>query len=281
VLRGSGFDWSEQTVGDVHLSPGSPVSLIGTPEGVSLSAVRADGQWYQWHPAHGGWTGRTIASGFSPGTQVVMHPHGPRAFAVDRTGRLVAGWWRDQRWQSSLLSPEYGLSPLLERRAVVPNPQLEPVDAVFENRHSEELVVRIFDVRQPDRPIELRIPPGDALRQRLERDAGATLEEVYLAAAPGGQLVEEVSRYPLPPQQLYNVVVYANRVTSVYFDSTKPGGADTPEAITRSLVSLGVFPIPAGELLSVGARFDVYQEALRHRNPGAAARFDTPGVPPR
>jgi hypothetical protein len=280
VLTASGADWADQSLSGFYLPPGAPVSLAAGDDGVHLSAIQSDGQWYEWYQSGDRWASRSIASGFMPGSQVLLHPAGPQAFAVDRTGRLVAGRWRDRRWQSALLSPDYRLSPLLEKRTIVPNAPLAPVEVSMENTHSEELVLRIFDARRPDRPIEMRIPAGGRLTQRLERDAGATLEEVHLLAAPGGQLVEDVSRYPLPPQQLYSVVVYANRVTSVYFDRTK-NRTDTPDEESRSLVSLGVFPIPPGELVREGERFDVYTEARRQRNPGAAAQFDTPGEPPR
>lgn len=278
LLVNTDGQWREERVGDFHLPPGAPVAMNVTDDGLHLSAVDSTGQWSEWYPSAGQWDSRTIASGFPAGTQVVLS--GPQAFAVDRTGRIVAGRWRDRRWRSALLAPEYELAPLLERRNIVPNPPLPSADVVLENTHNEELVARIFDVRRPGRPVEVRIPAGSRVTHRFDRDAGATLEEVNLLAAPGGQLVEDVNHYPLPPQQYYNVAVYANRVTSVYYDATK--GRDLPpEEVNRSLVSLGVFPIPPGELLQPGDRLDVYREAQLQHNPGAVSQFETPGQPPR
>ncbi|MEQ8787665.1 MAG: hypothetical protein RIC55_15285 [Pirellulaceae bacterium] len=280
LLENADGQWSEQNIGDVYLPPGAPVAMTAAEDGMHLSAVGADGQWSEWYQTGDRWSSRPIASGFPAGAQVVLHPAGPQAFAIDRTGRIVAGRWRDRRWQCALCSPEYGLSPLLEKRNIIPNPPLAPAEVVLENTHDEELVARIFDVRQPKRPTEVRIPAGGRVTHRFERDAGATLEEVNLLAAPGGQLVEDVNRYPLPPQQYYNVAVYANRVTSVYYDATK--GRDLPpEEVNRSLVSLGVFPIPPGEQVQSGERLDVHREAILRRNPGAVSNFETPGIPPR
>jgi hypothetical protein len=279
LLENVDGQWREQRIGDFHLPPGATVAMAVSDDGTLLSAVGSDGQWSQWYQTGDRWQSRPIASGFPAGAQVVLYPAGPQAFAIDRTGRLVAGRWRDNRWRSNLLAPQYELAPLLERRHIIPNPPLAPAEVVLENTQDEELVARIFDVRRPERPTEVRIPAHGRVTHRFERDAGATLEEVNLLAAPGGQLVEDVNRYPLPPQQYYNVAVYANRVTSVYYDATK--GRDLPpEEVNRSLVSLGVFPIPPGELLQSGDRLDVYREAKLRRNPGAVSQFETPGVPP-
>ena len=94
-------------------------------------------------------------------------------------------------------------------------------------------------------------------------------------AGATGELAEEVVRYPLPPRLLYQAVVYTNRVTSVYFDRTKNKGP-IPDKETKSLVSLGVFPLPPGDQLRDGDRLDVHAEAVNRRNPGAAALFGEP-----
>jgi hypothetical protein len=73
------------------------------------------------------------------------------------------------------------------------------------------------------------------------------------------------------------VAVYANRVTYSYRDRRpdKPEGS-VPDFDQRSSVSLGVFPLPPGDLLPPNARIDVHREATSQENPGAAAWYGVP-----
>jgi hypothetical protein len=239
-------------------------------------AVTGEGRWFEWHRDVGDWRPRLIADGFPVGAPVDFDPAGGYAFAVDRTGRLIAARQIGPRWVCHVCSPRFAIAPQLVRRTMTPVQPLPPVLVEFENRHTEELVVRLVDVRDPQRPMELRIAPGKSISQRLDRDAGAVWEESYLVPGPLGELAEEVVRYPLPPRLLHQAVVYTNRVTSVYFDRTKNKGP-IPDKETRSLVSLGVFPLPPGDQLRDGDRLDVHAEAVNRRNSGAAALFGEPG----
>jgi len=171
--------------------------------------------------------------------------------------------------------PGFAFAPQLVSRSVVPNPALTPANIELVNSHSDPVVLKIADRRSPGKPKELPIAPGESGKFRIDRDAGAVLKEVYLVPGPLGTLVEQVHQYPLPPKIYYDVVVYDNRVTSVFFDRTK-NRTSKPDSVQRSLVSLGAFSLPPGELLREGDRVDAYQEAKHQDNPGAAASFGKP-----
>ena len=274
LLRRDGRRWSDERVGRSLLPPGTPVSLSGVGDTLSITGIQSNGGWREWFRKVGGhWEHRDIARGFPTGAPVRLQPDGPYGFAVDRTGRLIAGQLVGENWHCAVCSPLFDLAPRLVRRAITPNEPLQSVNVLLSNQHKENLVVRLVDARTPDQPIEIKLAPGKSKSQRIDRDSGATLEEVYLVPSPRGGLVEEVHRHRLPPQRFYDVVVYADRVTSVFFDRTK-NKTDIPDEQSKSLVSIGVFPIPAGDRLQDGDEIDVYQQASRWKNPGAVRLFD-------
>jgi hypothetical protein len=178
-------------------------------------------------------------------------------------------------WRPAICCPEFAVAPRLVSRSVRSHPPLAPADIEFVNRHNEELVVRIMDRRRPGTTRELRLLPQESWSYRIERDSGGVWEEVYLV--PGGPTgwVEQVQQVPLPPRILYDVLLYANRVTSVYFDRTT-NKSDIPDSAQTSLVSIGMFPMPPGDMIRDGERIDAYREAKAHANPGAAAWFGKP-----
>ena len=137
---------------------------------------------------------------------------------------------------------------------------LPAVTVHFENSHSEPLVLRIHDLETGGPPAELEIAPGDSKPLRVQRSPGATLEEVFVSRGPDGQLVYDERRIPVPPRGRYTVTVYANRQTSVYFDRTRNKGP-IPDESRNSLVSLGVFVLPPGDLLDDGTQIDAYRES--------------------
>ena len=146
---------------------------------------------------------------------------------------------------------------------------------VLENRHKEPLWLKIVDRQRPGRHTELRIRPGEKWQYGVSQNEPEFLEESYLTRDSWGRPLRRLRRTPLPQQTRYEIAVYAERVTSVYYDSTKKR-ATVPKSITKSAVSLGVFPLPADGSLRDGAYFDVYREALRRNNPGAAVHFGAP-----
>lgn len=274
LLTSRARGWLDEDVQGVVLPVGSPVG-VAYDRGLSLSAIHSDGRWRQWRRSGGRWQDYLIADGFLSGAPVLFDSYGPRAFAVDRRGRLNSARYVGGRWQCALCMPGFAFAPQLVSRSVVPNPALTPANIEFVNSHSDPLVLKIADRRSPGKPKELTVAPGKSSQFRVDRDAGAVLKEVYLVPGPLGTLVEQVHQYPLPPKIYYDIVVYDNRVTSVFFDRTK-NRTSKPDSVQRSRVSLGVFPLPPGELLREGDRVDAYQEAKHQDNPGAAASFGKP-----
>ena len=68
-------------------------------------------------------------------------------------------------------------------------------------------------------------------------------------------------------------MLFRSRQTSVYFDRTRNKGP-IPDESRNSLVSLGVFVLPPGDLLDDGTQIDAYRESRYRGNPGAAAVTD-------
>jgi hypothetical protein len=277
LLRHTGAGWTSETVSTVALPPGAPIDLAVTADGVLLSAVGPDGTWIALGSSGGAWASHPISAGFPPGAEVVMIPSGVEMFAVDPMGRVVVGTMTAGVWHLLLLAPGLGFFPELVSRSVEPRPPLPPATVFFESTHGEELLVRLSDIREPGRPTDHSIRPGESVSVSIDRDAGAELVEVYLVPRPFGPPVTEEHRWPIPPRVLYTAAVYVNRALYSYVDrrKQKPPGS-LPDFDVKSPASLGVFPLPAGARLEDGQRIDAYGEARRHNNPGAAVWFGLP-----
>lgn len=270
--------WAANLVTRTRFTPGAPVELVDTGNGLVLSSVAGNGEWHRWaqSPA-GSWQDDTLSRGFAAGTPVAFHPQSQTGFGIDATGRLVASGLWDGGWHSHLLLPEYDLSPRLLSRQVVPNRPLPPARVLFQNPSREEVVMQLDNALSPRGPTQHKIPAGGALNLTIPRDPGGVLEERYAVFGPGGW-VERVDRLPLPAAPQHTVVVWANRTTYSYID--KKGVSVLPDFDLKSHVSLGVFELPPGELLRDGEQIDVYGEAVARRNPGAAAWFGPPAGGP-
>jgi hypothetical protein len=267
--------WDWQTVEPALLPPGSPLGIDASGGEVSLVGIEPSGSLTQWARDGHRWLSQEIASGFVAGGPVRIHSADRHCFSVDQRGRLIAASRRSGYWRPAICCPEFALAPRLVSRSVRPHPPLPPANIEFVNRHEEELVVRIMDRRRPGITRELRLLPQESWSYRIDRDSGGVWEEVYLT--PGGPTgwVEQVQQVPIPPRVLYDVLLYANRTTSVYFDRTT-NQSDIPDSVQMSLVSIGMFPIPPGDMIQAGERIDAYQEAKARGNPGAAGWFGNP-----
>ncbi len=275
LLRGGPDVWRGETVQGIRLPPASPIALYRGDAGLQFAAIDGAGRWRHFRRTGDRWLSETVAEGFAPGFPVGLYQAATLGFAVDRRGRLLAAQYGRDGWICTLCDPLFPIAPTLVSRTLVPNPPLPPVDVVLANGGRDDLSVRLFDKRVAGKPTELTIPAGERKTIRVDRDAGAVFEETYLVAAATGEVAQQVHRYPLPPRSLYDVVVYADRVTSMYFDRTK-NRSDTPDSEQKSLVSIGVFPLPPGDRLQQDAEIDVYGEAKYQENPGAAAAFGQP-----
>lgn len=274
--------WSSDAVTSTRLSPGAPVAVGMAPEGPLASAIGTDGKWYVWNYTPAGmWVPTVISAGFVSGAPVLFDPASMTFFTTDIHGHLIASALAAGKWTSYFLVPGLAFTPQLVSRRVIPNPPLPPARVSLDNSGPDELIVQVVDQAVPMAPPEVRIPAGASSPVAFERDSGGTLEEVYLAPGPLGTLVEQVERFPIPPQPRYTIVAWSNKVTYQYIDrrKEKPKGA-VPSFDLKSHVSLGVFPIPPGDLLPEGGRVDVYREATLQRNPGAVLHYPRPAAAP-
>lgn len=284
IWKKHGTGWTEDPVTSTRLTPGAPLAIGMAPQGPVASAIGVDGNWYAWtYTAAGAWNPVTISPGFVSGAPVLFDPASMTFFTVDMHGHLVAGTYAAaaSKWAMYFLVPGVSFTPQLLSRQVIPGDPLPPARVSLDNSGPDELIVQVVDQAVPAQPAELRIPSGSAATVTIERDPGATLEEVYLVPGPLGTLIEQVQRFPIPPQQRYSIVAWSNKVTYQYVDrrKDKPKGA-VANFDLKSHVSLGVFPIPPGDLVADGARIDVFREAAQQRNPGAVLFFPRPAAPP-
>lgn len=276
------FGWTASTLLPDLLSPGTALSFSSGPAGMLVSAIDPSGSWRIWTNGGAAWESAIVAPGFFPGSPAALDPASMTGFAVDALGHLVVARLIDGTWVTNLLWGAIDHSPRLVSRRIIPNGPLGLVSILLTNPSDEELVIQIVDELSPQAPQEHRIAARSGLKLPIERNPGAVLEEVYLVPGPAGALIEEVHQSSIPPQQRYEIVAWANRVTYSYIDrrKTKPAGA-LPSFDLKTHVSLGVVPLPPGELLQEGQTIDVREELEVLRNPGAAAWYAPPSPDPQ
>lgn len=154
-------------------------------------------------------------------------------------------------------------------RSVVPNPPLAPLTVTFTNTHTEDLILGFADLRKHDFPPRTRehtVAHGATAQYLLDRDSGATIETVWSVLLPNGEVVNEVERTPVPPQRIWDVVVWEYKVTYRV--------AGQPELDMKSRRSLGVLFLPPGE--EMPPTIDAYRESVQAGNPGAASAYANP-----
>lgn len=198
----------------------------------------------------------------------VQWPLGVPGFARFGTGGAGGIVWKGTEYRVVPFGPPVGTKTLVSR-AVVPNPPLPPLTVSFPNTHTEDLIVGFADLRRhefPPRPAEHTIPRGTTAKFSMARDAGAVLETVWDVVLPPGEVVRQVERLPIAPQQIWDLVVWELKVTYRVVGQ--------PELDMKTRRSLGVLYLPAGADLS--DTIDVYREALRANNPGAASAYANP-----
>ncbi len=194
--------------------------------------------------------------------------------------RMVGyGQWQPIKHEIYPVPPTVPVVPLAPPTQIsenVPNAPLYPATVELINRHDQHLIVTIIDRRDPNaRPVELTIPSGGSVRQRLDRDAGSTDRTILVAAT--GEVLGVLAEKAIAPQSIYEIVVHEYKPVSVYIDRT---GKDQwapqrfrPANVRLGARSIGVFSVPAGDQLWDGAQLDVYDEAKYRGNPGAASLY--------
>lgn len=279
--KAAGMPWSPPVVIAKGQAPGSPLQLGHTAFGPMLSTISSGGKWHVWvnNPATG-WTKHLVGVGYFTGAPIAGAPGVGTFFTVDPLGRLISAKWNGKGWTTAYALLMLARAPQLVSREVVPNPPLPPASVSLINNGPDPLVVQIVDRFDPRQPPEETITAGGKLVVQMARDSGATLEEVFLVPGPGGVLQEQKESHAIPPEQRYTLTVWSDKETYkvLPFKGAKKGA---PKSVTegfsqRTQVSLGVIPIPAGELLRDGEQLDLVQITQRLKNAGAVNQFPKP-----
>ena len=277
----TGMPWSAPIVLATGQSPGAPVELCNTAFGPMISTINVAGLWNIWrYDPMADWVNHVIGTGFIPGAPIVCTPVLGTFFTVDAPGRLVCANWNGTLWKSIYALPELDYSPQLVGRQFIPAAELPPARVLLMNSGKDPLLVQIVDLFVPRQPEEQRIEPGATLEIELAREAGGTLEETFLVPGPLGTLLQQTASHPVPPGQRFTLALWSDKETYkvLPFKDAKKGA---PKSVTegfsrRSNISLGVIPVPPGELLRDGDQLDLVQIAKRLKNPGAVVNFPAP-----
>jgi hypothetical protein len=278
-----GLPWNAPEVLAVGQSPGTPVEIGASTFGPMVSTISAGGNWNIWiHDAMAGWTDYLVGPGFFVGAPIACAPAVGTFFTIDPLGRLVCANWSGSAWSTGYAMPLLAYTPQLVSRELIANPELPPARVTLMNRGPDPLVVQIVDLFRPRQPQEEKIAAGAQVEIELARDSGATLEEVFLVPGPGGVLLEQTASHPIPPEQRFVLAMWSDKETYkvLPFKDAKKGA---PKSVTegfsrRTQVSLGVIPVPPGDLLEDGDQMDLMRIAKRLNNPGAVAPFLNAGA---
>ncbi len=156
---------------------------------------------------------------------------------------------------------------------IIPNPALPPAEVDFVNRHDETVWMLLNDRRAGNLMRSIRIPAGGSETIKIDRDAGATIEETYEFLLSNGQWGRETYTSVIPPAVWYDVSVYVEFLQSIAIDRT--GTSPSPiEDINYQPKSIGWFLLPPGPLLEERSRLEPYFMAKAAGNPGAVRQID-------
>lgn len=279
--KSAGGPWQPPVVVATAQSPASPLEIGFSAFGPMLSTISAGGMWNVWfHASPGGWNHQPVGPGFSLGSPIACSPAVGTFFTVDPVGRLVCANWGGSSWSTGYAVPHLAYTPQLVSRQYIPNPELPPAKVTLKNPGADPLVVQIVDLFTPRQPPEEKIKANGEVTISLARESGGILEEVFLVPGPNGTLLEQTASHPVSAQQRFTLAVWSDRETyKVLPFKDAPKGA--PKSVTegfsrRSQVSLGVIPIPPGDLLQDGEQMDLMLITKRLKNPGAVVHFPKP-----
>jgi hypothetical protein len=263
-------DWRSEPISTRRFASGAPTSAVQVRTVASVSVVSPEGRWLEYHSAGNGWNERTVADGF-PNRGPIVLQYGPTGFAFDLTGRLIVANLVNGTWKASVLSTDQPEAVGVDQRQQIAGAALPGVTVEFVNPTATPLVVRLSDLRTPENVRDVRLAPFGTISVNVERRTGGILQEKRLVAGPGGKLVETVRNVTAPAQPMYNVSVFANRITYKYIDRRKKPGP-IPDYEQGTLTTIGEFVLPPGEMLRDGMRLDAPRSA--------AMRRAVPSIPP-
>lgn len=276
-----GQPWEVPVIVASYQTPGASLAISNSAFGPMVSTIGNSGQWNVWvRETPVDWISHPVSYGFVHSGPVTCLMDFGCFMTIDPPGRLVCSHWNGDTWSTRYAVPGLGFSPQMVGREYVPDPPLTPAEITLQNSGDDPLLVQIVDLAVPRQPTELKIPPGSSAAVELERESGGVLKETFLIPGPAGILIEQTAVHPVAPEQRYWLVVWSDR--EVYrvlpFPNARPGA---PKSVTegfsrRSGVSLGVIPVPPGDLLREKEDFDLIPITRRLRNPGAVVHFPLP-----
>lgn len=278
VLRHGPKRWERDMVQPLQFAPGARLAALESNGMLSVVLATPDGRLLEMVNVGSMWVERPIGDGFPACGGACLSRRGPSAFAFDQADRLIACTRREGAWKCQLCGVPGPVQPELSGpRKLLPSQEPSSIDIELYNSAREELTVRLVDRRAPDRAQQFAIRPGATAKARAERDPGRILEEGIRLAVPGGQAHEVARQIMLPPQSWYDVTVLAKRTAYEYIDRRKD--VTPPLGVQKPLVSLGRFPLPAGEWLPPGSVIDVAREAAGSHDPRSLDLWETPARP--
>ncbi len=179
-----------------------------------------------------------------------------------------------QQWILEGFVPPAPVMPALQivARELRPKPPLTSAPVDLYNSSRRELWIVLGDLRGSNRTKEYRIPAGQSERVGLPRDAGAQMVEVYESRSLLGEVQRQEIVTEIPPRSFFDISVYELALKSVAIDRT----GKSPNAIEETNYqpkSVGFFVLPPGDELQPGP-LDLYDLAIREKNPGAVRRLD-------
>ncbi len=279
--KSAGLPWSPPAVIAKGQTPGSSLQLGHSTFGPMLSTISSGGKWNVWvHSPATGWSKHLVGVGYSTGAPIVFAPTVGTFFTVDPLGRLISANWNGKIWTTGYALLQLTQSPRLVSREVIPNPPLPPASVTLINTGADPVVVQMVDLFDPRQPPEEKIDAGGKLVVQMARESGGTLVEVFQVLGLDGVVREQTERHAIPPEQRFTLTVWSDKETyKVLPFKGAPKGA--PKSVTegfsqRTQVSLGVIPIPAGDLLRDEEQLDLIQITQRLKNAGAVNQFPKP-----
>lgn len=250
----SGTDWLALAVG-----PGNALTI----DPVSQDARQLWRVLRTTNGANGYW----LESAFMPGYALNGTPGGAVAL-------VPVGSGLGQIWLPLPPPAAPGFQPRWRTvsHELTPNAPLEPAQIDLFNSYAMPIVVLIGDRRTGAvRPV--RIEPGAQVPVTFDRDAGASIVEVYETRSAGGVWSQQQLVTQIPPAPIYDLSVYEEFVQSIAIDRT--GTSPNPiEDISVLPKSVGMILVPPGAALPARGRIDAYAEARAANNAGAVRRWD-------
>ncbi|TWU23956.1 hypothetical protein Pla52o_18790 [Novipirellula galeiformis] len=195
-------------------------------------------------------------------------PHPPPHF---NGGYVYGGFgpvFGPPQWGTSFVPPRPPQTRIVDS-SIVPGPPLAPVTIGLRNGGPSDVVVTIVNLENAALTRQIRIRPGDVVREAFQRQSAAEQVNTYRVITADGDFITKQVSIPIAANVLYEIVVHQWKLQSIAIDRTGKS-PDPIEDIHFQGKGLGRFPLPPGEALQAG-EIDVFRAAVQQGNPGTVA----------